>query len=53
MTTPARFAQQFDFALDDFQLRAIDAVHLGMSTLVAAPTDRETAYQSVRMRFPD
>ncbi|HET9671315.1 MAG TPA: DEAD/DEAH box helicase [Actinomycetota bacterium] len=38
MTTPERFAQQFDFALDDFQLRAIDAVDRGMSTLVAAPT---------------
>ena len=38
MTTPEDFARQFPFALDAFQHEAIDAVHRGMSTLVAAPT---------------
>jgi len=36
--TPDAFAQQFSFELDTFQLDAIEAVHEGMSTLVAAPT---------------
>jgi ATP-dependent RNA helicase HelY len=36
--TPDAFAQQFSFELDRFQLDAIEAVHRGMSTLVAAPT---------------
>jgi ATP-dependent RNA helicase HelY len=36
--TPDAFAQQFSFELDRFQLEAIEAVHRGMSTLVAAPT---------------
>jgi ATP-dependent RNA helicase HelY len=38
VTTPDDFARQFPFALDAFQLDAIDAVDHGMSTLVAAPT---------------
>jgi ATP-dependent RNA helicase HelY len=38
VTSPERFARQFPFELDRFQLDAIDAVHQGMSTLVAAPT---------------
>jgi ATP-dependent RNA helicase HelY len=38
MTTPAAFAAQFPFALDEFQLRAAEAVDAGMSVLVAAPT---------------
>ena len=38
MTTPEDFARQFPFTLDGFQRDAIDAVHRGMSTLVAAPT---------------
>ncbi|HZB01998.1 MAG TPA: DEAD/DEAH box helicase [Actinomycetota bacterium] len=38
MITPDAFAQQFSFALDPFQQEAIEAVHRGMSTLVAAPT---------------
>jgi len=38
VTTPEDFARQFPFALDAFQREAIDAVHHGLSTLVAAPT---------------
>ncbi len=38
MTDPAAFARQFPFELDGFQSDAIDAVHQGLSTLVAAPT---------------
>ena len=38
MVTPQAFAAQFPFALDPFQLEAIDAVDAGMSVLVAAPT---------------
>jgi ATP-dependent RNA helicase HelY len=38
VVTPQAFASQFPFALDPFQLRAIDAVDAGMSVLVAAPT---------------
>ena len=38
MTTPERFASRYPFALDDFQMRAIDALHAGESVLVAAPT---------------
>ncbi len=38
MSTPDDFAQQFPFELDGFQLDAIDAVHQGLSVLVAAPT---------------
>ncbi len=38
MTTPAAFAAQFPFALDDFQMQAAEAVDAGMSVLVAAPT---------------
>jgi ATP-dependent RNA helicase HelY len=38
MTTPAAFAAQFPFALDEFQMQAADAVEAGMSVLVAAPT---------------
>ena len=38
MITPDAFAQPFPFALDPFQREAIEAVHRGMSTLVAAPT---------------
>ena len=38
MTTPAAFAAQFPFALDEFQLQAADAVDAGLSVLVAAPT---------------
>ena len=38
MTSPDDFARRFPFDLDAFQRDAIDAVHLGMSTLVAAPT---------------
>ena len=37
MTTPERFASRYPFALDDFQMRAIDALHAGESVLVAAP----------------
>ncbi len=37
-TTPAAFAAQFPFALDEFQMQAADAVGAGMSVLVAAPT---------------
>ena len=38
MTTPSAFAEQFPFPLDDFQRTAIEAVDLGRSVLVAAPT---------------
>jgi len=38
MTTPAAFAAQFPFALDEFQMQAAGAVEAGMSVLVAAPT---------------
>ena len=38
MTTPARFARSYPFALDDFQRRAIDALAADESVLVAAPT---------------
>jgi ATP-dependent RNA helicase HelY len=36
--TPPAFASGYPFALDDFQLRAIEAVDQGISVLVAAPT---------------
>jgi len=35
---PARFAARYPFALDAFQMRAIEALHVGESVLVAAPT---------------
>jgi ATP-dependent RNA helicase HelY len=38
VTSPDDFARQFPFELDAFQRDAIDAVHRGMSVLVAAPT---------------
>jgi len=38
VTTPAAFAAQYPFPLDDFQIAAIDAVDAGRSVLVAAPT---------------
>ena len=38
MTTPAAFAADYPFALDAFQLDAIDASIVGESVLVAAPT---------------
>jgi ATP-dependent RNA helicase HelY len=38
VTTPERFASRYPFALDEFQMRAIDALHAGESVLVAAPT---------------
>ena len=38
MRTPDAFAEQFPFALDPFQVEAIDAIHAGHSVLVAAPT---------------
>ena len=38
MTDPARFAAQYPFALDGFQMRAIEALDVGESVLVAAPT---------------
>ena len=38
MATPEDFAQQFPFELDGFQQDATDAVHRGLSVLVAAPT---------------
>src|SRR5438105_12054894 len=38
MTEPARFAAAYPFPLDDYQLRAIEALHAGDSVLVAAPT---------------
>ncbi len=36
--TPQAFAGGYAFALDAFQLQAIDAVDQGISVLVAAPT---------------
>ncbi len=38
MTDPRRFAARYPFALDEFQLEAIDALAAGGSVLVAAPT---------------
>jgi ATP-dependent RNA helicase HelY len=38
MTDLARFHQRYPFALDDFQVRAIQALDAGESVLVAAPT---------------
>ena len=38
MRTPDAFAEQFPFALDLFQVEAIEAIHAGHSVLVAAPT---------------
>ena len=38
MTDPRRFAARYPFALDAFQLQAIQALHEGGSVLVAAPT---------------
>ena len=38
MITPERFASRYPFALDAFQVRAIEALHAGESVLVAAPT---------------
>jgi ATP-dependent RNA helicase HelY len=38
MTDPKRFAAAYPFSLDEFQLRAIDALNEGESVLVAAPT---------------
>lgn len=38
MATLRRFAARYPFALDDFQLRAIEALEEGESVLVAAPT---------------
>jgi len=38
VTSPAAFADRYDFALDAFQADAIDALHAGRSVLVAAPT---------------
>jgi ATP-dependent RNA helicase HelY len=38
VATPAAFAAQYPFPLDDFQVTAIDAVDAGRSVLVAAPT---------------
>ena len=38
MIDPARFAARYPFALDAFQMRAIEALHGGESVLVAAPT---------------
>jgi ATP-dependent RNA helicase HelY len=38
MTDPRRFAARYPFALDTFQLSAIDALAEGESVLVAAPT---------------
>jgi ATP-dependent RNA helicase HelY len=38
VTDPSRFAAAYPFPLDDFQRRAIDALHAGESVLVAAPT---------------
>ncbi|NNG40980.1 DEAD/DEAH box helicase [Flexivirga sp. ID2601S] len=37
-THAARFAEEFDFPFDEFQVRGIDAVQAGRSVLVAAPT---------------
>jgi ATP-dependent RNA helicase HelY len=38
VTTSDRFAARYPFALDAFQLGAIEALHTGESVLVAAPT---------------
>src|SRR5438445_1671058 len=38
MTGLARFAERYPFPLDDFQVRAIQALQAGESVLVAAPT---------------
>jgi ATP-dependent RNA helicase HelY len=38
VTTPQAFASRFPFALDRFQIDAVDAVDEGLSVLVAAPT---------------
>jgi ATP-dependent RNA helicase HelY len=38
VTEPSRFASRYPFALDDFQLHAIDALQAGDSVLVPAPT---------------
>ena len=38
MTDPRRFAARYPFALDAFQLQAIEALFEGSSVLVAAPT---------------
>ncbi len=38
VTSPSSFASRYPFALDAFQLDAIDAIDQGMSVLVAAPT---------------
>jgi ATP-dependent RNA helicase HelY len=38
VTSPTAFAERYAFPLDDFQRRAIDALHAGRSVLVAAPT---------------
>jgi ATP-dependent RNA helicase HelY len=38
VTDPSSFAGRYPFALDDFQLRAIQALDAGDSVLVAAPT---------------
>jgi ATP-dependent RNA helicase HelY len=38
VSSPDRFAERFPFALDDFQVRAIEALDAGISVLVAAPT---------------
>ncbi len=38
MTDPSAFAAQYPFPLDDFQRRAIEALHADRSVLVAAPT---------------
>ncbi|HMC36932.1 MAG TPA: DEAD/DEAH box helicase, partial [Actinomycetota bacterium] len=38
MTGLARFAERYPFPLDDFQVRAIEALDAGESVLVAAPT---------------
>lgn len=38
MTDPLRFAARYPFALDEFQTKAIHALHVGESVLVAAPT---------------
>jgi ATP-dependent RNA helicase HelY len=38
MTSLARFAERYPFPLDEFQVRAIQALEAGESVLVAAPT---------------
>src|SRR3989454_1797514 len=38
MTSLDRFAQRYPFPLDDYQLRAVQALEAGESVLVAAPT---------------